>query len=232
MLRARGEDLQILEYYRLKRHDNLAPLRNDLLKDLNAPDDALTSSVIHEALVALRLCDIYYTTNYDDFLERAMKLAGRRCQAVATEVDVGRFLSDAHSNVNAEPAVRVVKFHGDLNNPDEMVLSDRHYRDRLRLTTPMDALLRADLLGRAVLFLGYSFRDWNVSYLFHLIEHDFGPELPDAPLPNRAFITVADPSDFEYQLFGARKIGVIPVSGTAIAEDTAALLDAVRNGGS
>ena len=53
----------------------------------------------------------------------------------------------------------MVKFHGDFNTPDQMVLSESQYMDRMRLENPMDFKLRADILGRAVLFIGYSFRD-------------------------------------------------------------------------
>jgi hypothetical protein len=74
-----------------------------------------------------------------------------------------------------------------------------------------------------MLFIGYSFRDWNVSYLFRLINEQFGP-LPQAPTGRRAYIAVPDPSDFEYTLFRARNIEVIPIRGDHMPGDIAALL--------
>src|SRR5262245_55485259 len=85
LLRVRGDDLQILEYYRKKRHDEFADLRNWFYSDLRAPDNALKSSPIHIALSALTKCELFYTTNYDDFLERSLRLNGRQCTAVAVE---------------------------------------------------------------------------------------------------------------------------------------------------
>src|ERR1700674_4785567 len=98
-----------------------------------------------------------------------MKLHDRQCKVIATEADMGD-----RSNV-----AEVVKFHGDLNHPDQMVLSESDYERRLTLSTAMDYRLRSDALGRSLLFLGYSFRDWNVAYLFRLVSEQFR-ELPDS----------------------------------------------------
>lgn len=222
LLRVRGEDLQILEYYRKKNHGELAPLRNWLVNELRPPDDALLASPVLRSLVTLDKCPLIYTTNFDDFLERSFALHGRPHKRVAIEPHVAESLQNGMTATQTE----IVKFHGDLENPNQMVMSEGDYRERLRLATPMDARLRADVLGRAILFIGYSFRDWNVSYLFHLVNSDFG-SLPLSNTGRRAYITVADPSDFEYELFKARKIDVIPLSGRKMSEDLADLLLAI-----
>jgi len=121
----------------------------------------------------------------------------------------------------------IIKFHGDLNHPDQIVLTESDYENRLRLLTAMDHRLRADLLGRVVLFIGYSFRDPNVSYLFRLFTDDFW-EKPGSLPGNRAFIAVPDPSDFELELFQARRIQVIPIRGAMMTEDIADLLREMR----
>ena len=87
----------------------------------------------------------------------------------------------------------------------------------------MDFRLRSDVLGRAVLFLGYSFRDPNVAYLFRLVNEHLD-KLAVNPTGRRAYIVVADPSDFETRLYRARNIEVIGVSGRALADETAAVL--------
>ena len=103
----------------------------------------------------------------------------------------------------------VVKFHGDWNHPDRMVLSESHYEERLGLNTPIDYRFRADILGRAALFLGYSFRDPNVAYLFRRMNDELNA-LPTSLAGRRAYIVVANPSHFELRLFAARNIEVIP----------------------
>src|SRR5207247_6449723 len=108
--------------------------------------------------------NIYYTTNYDHFLERAVTLHGRNPIAVATEAQMGHL---------GASRPQIVKFHGDFNHPPQMVVTESDYEKRLAFETEMDFRLRSDVLGRAVLFLGYSFRDANVAYLFRLVNEYF-----------------------------------------------------------
>ena len=91
----------------------------------------------------------------------------------------------------------------------------------------MDYRFQADLLGRVVLFVGYSFKDWNVSYLFRLI-NERSNQLQGSLSGRRAFITVADPSDFEREMFSARNIEVIAVRGEDQTADIATLLEEMR----
>jgi hypothetical protein len=187
---------------------------------MTPPDDALKASPIHRRLAALDRCRLYYTTNYDDFIERAFGLLGRRCTPIVIEAQMGHFDPDPS-------ACEVIKFHGDLAHPDKMVLSESQYEARLSLQTPMDFRLRSDVLGRALLFLGYSFRDWNVSYLFRLVNDELDA-LPDSSSGRRAYITVPEPSDFEFRLFQQRNIEVIPVSSSATTADVSDLLEQIR----
>jgi hypothetical protein len=93
----------------------------------------------------------------------------------------------------------------------------------MRLESAMDLKLRSDVLGRALLFVGYSFRDANVAYLFRLVNEHFG-NLPQSFAGKRAYIIYPNPSDFELQLFHARRIEVIAISGPDLAEAAAAML--------
>jgi hypothetical protein len=217
LLRARGTDLQIFEFFRIVNEGQFADITNWMLSRMHPPDEALKASVVHTALVALERCRLFYTTNFDDFLERSFELAGRPHKRVAIEAHMGA----------TKEEVEIVKFHGDLRNPDNMVLSESQYENRLRLDTPMDYRLRADVLGRALLFIGYSFRDWNVSYLFRLVNDQF-MGLPASLGGRRAYIAVSDPSEFEERLFAARNIEVIPIGSADPQADVAQLLTDLR----
>jgi SIR2-like domain len=207
LLRMRGSPLQILEYF-LAKKGSFAPLTNWLHLNMQPPDDSLQRPGVHTTLASLDRCSAMYTTNYDNFLERALRLAGRSVRVVASERDMG------HANTaGGDAAVEVVKFHGDFNHPEAMVLSERHYEERIRLRSALDLKLRSDILGRAILFIGYSFRDWNVAYLFRLANEEFGP-LPGSFSGKRAYIIVSNPSDFEMQLFHNRNIEVVTGHGS------------------
>jgi hypothetical protein len=218
LLRLRGTDLQILEYFKIV-NGNLAPLTNWLSNEFaSATDDDIIRSPIHAELVQLERCSIYYTTNYDNFIERALQKAGRPAHITATELNI------SHDRSHVE----VVKFHGDFNHPDQMVLSESHYMNRMRLESAMDFKLRADILGRAVLFIGYSFRDPNVDYIFHIVNQLFS-SLPGSASGRRAYIILPEPAEFERKLFLNRNIEVIPIAATAMPGDVANILRQMRS---
>lgn len=206
LLRVRGTDLQILEFFELAKGSH-TELTNWFLREMNPPEEAIRDSESLSALANLGHCHLYYTTNFDDFLERAFDYADRPYTSVATEKDMADHLIAESKATGVRPA-EIVKFHGDLNHPDRMVLSESDYEERLSFSKPEDHRLHADLLGRAVLFVGYSFSDWNVAYLFRRVQQLFD-RLPESSGGHRAYITVFDPSDFEQRLFGARNFKVI-----------------------
>lgn len=214
ILRFRGADLQILEYFEEKK-GNFAPLTNWLVRRFNVSEDVIRKSGVHEALTRLSQCKTFYTTNYDDFLERSLSLAGRSVKVIAGERDMGANGNDTE----------VVKFHGDFNSPDQMVFSEGHYYRRMRLDGPLDLKLRSDLLGRAALFIGYSFRDVNIGYLFDLLNAMF-KALPHSATGRRAYIVAHNPSDFEYTLFRKRNIEVVPTFGD---DKTASLVEVLED---
>lgn len=217
LLRVRGTDLQILEYFKRQHSGEIAKLTNWLTKSMNPPIEALRDSKLHKALVALDKCRLFYTTNYDNFLEESFRYNNRDAHVVAIESHMGKTAGNCE----------IVKFHGDLDHPAHIVLTESDYEKRLSLSTSMDFRLRADLLGRVALFIGYSFRDPNVSYLFRLFTDHL--EAFQGALPGRrAFIVVADPSNFELSLFEERKIQVIAVSRSNMANDITALLNDMR----
>ncbi len=218
LLRLRGNDLQILEFFKIMNHE-LAPLTNWLSHQFSEATDAdILSSAIHAELVQLDRCSIYYTTNYDDFIERALKKSGRNAHIVSGE----------HTIAHDRMVVEVIKFHGDFNNLKEMVVSESQYMERMRLESPMDFKLRGDMLGLAVLFIGYSFRDPNVNYIFHIVNRLFA-NLPHSATGRRAYIVLPEPSEFERRLFNERNIDVIPIGAEDITDNVAAVIREMRS---
>lgn len=218
LARVRGTDLQILEYYKLRHSGEFAELTNWLHRHMEPPDDSILTSTIHRELAALLHCRLVYTTNFDDLIERSLRLHGRSTHVVAVEADMGR---------NHGKEVEVVKFHGDWDHPHQMVLSESDFESRLSLATPLDHRFRADLMGRVALFIGYSFRDPNVSYLFRNLSDEL-KSLPTSADGRRAYIVVPEPSDFEIRLFGTRNIEVIDVGTEDVEENVAAVLAEMR----
>lgn len=218
LLRMRGGDLQILEYLKIKKN-TLQHLTNWLQKRMDPEDEDLLRSKVHLALNKLHHCDTIYTTNYDDFIERSLSLGDIENVSVCSEHDLSQRLTGKK---------QVVKFHGDFNSPEKMVLSESDYYKRMNLEDALDSKLRSDILGKAALFIGYSFNDQNVTYLFNKINELHG-NLPQSFVGKRAYIIYSNPSDFERQLFNARGISVIPISSSSREEDISSILDQMAN---
>ena len=217
LIRARGTDLQILEYFRLQ-FSGYARLTNWLVRIMNPPDSTLRKSAIHNELAQMNKCSVIYTTNFDDFIERSFSLHNRRHKTVAIE---------AHMRTDVG-VTEVVKFHGDWDHPDRMVLTESDYERRMEFKTSMDLRLTSDLLNRSILFLGYSFRDQNVAYLFRQVNERFA-QLPNTISGHRAHIVVQEPSHFEWKLFKQRNMNVIPIDSGDPTKQTAELLNEIRS---
>jgi hypothetical protein len=218
LLRVRGTDLQILEYFKLINNYSPAELTNWIVRELRPPEKALKDSLIHQKLSELEKCKTFYTTNFDTFLEDSFKILGRKNVVIARE---------QHMSRSQYEECEIIKFHGDLNNPDMLVLSEADYERRLNLSTELDYRFMSDLLNRKVLFLGYSFRDPNVAYLFRKINEQFMKH--NGIGEPRAYIVIKNPSKFEKTLFNSRNIEIIPAETNNLTEFTSEVLDFLIN---
>ena len=117
---------------------------------------------------------LVYTTNQDNIFELTALKYGRPYRRVIT-------IDDLSVAIPGEPLL--IKFHGDLDVPASLVFGDQSYRDRMaEQDHPLDIKLRADLLGKRLLFIGYSLRDENVTKLLEAIRKAFRGTLPPSYL--------------------------------------------------
>lgn len=155
VLNVYGDFLQIAEYHIIKygSKNRIAKIIDRNLRNINYD---VSTSKAHEYLVKMNFPTIY-TTNFDETLEEAFDYHGYPFCRIATLDDI----LCAHEGVT-----QIVKFHGSLDFDETLVISETDYYDRLDMEGPIDIKLRSDLLGKTVLFLGYSFRDLNVRYMW------------------------------------------------------------------
>jgi hypothetical protein len=155
--RALGDDHTLAEFYALQT-GSIGPLRSWM--DVEWHRDAaekVRRSAIHRLIVRLGF-PVIYTTNYDRYLELAHEAHGAKYTKIA---NIGAM-------AQAEPGVtQIVKFHGDFEDDGSVVLTESSYFERLGLDGPLDLRLRADLLGRVALFIGYSVSDVSIRYLLY-----------------------------------------------------------------
>jgi hypothetical protein len=111
--------------------------------------------------------------------------------------------------IDSRPGVTdIVKFHGDFDDPESLVLTESNYFDRLEFESPLDIMLRADALHRPILFIGYSLADVNMRYLFHKLGKLWkDPKMSGAR--KKSFIFMMRPNPIEAKLF--ERWGIAPI---------------------
>jgi hypothetical protein len=87
---------------------------------------------------------------------------GKKCVALASLAD---FLEPRELDLDCE----VIKFHGTLSQQETIVLTESEYFSRMELEEAVDQRLRSDLLSNSFLFIGYSFSDPNIRYIWYKI---------------------------------------------------------------
>lgn len=150
-----GSPLSLAEYYKLKQ-GNIGPLRSWMDREWHDSKTDIHKSPAHKLIAEGKFSNIY-TTNYDRWLEAAHTAYGIEYQKIASVADM----------VKAKAGVRqIVKFHGDFDDDHSIVLDETSYFERLSFETPLDIKLRAEVLGKSILFVGYSISDINIRLLF------------------------------------------------------------------
>ena len=190
-----GDFLQIAEYYNVK-HNGIGELRSKLDRLFNRDDIDVTRSAAHMALPALRAPAIY-TTNWDNLIERAFRHKDIAYNKIVTVRD----LLDAKPNLT-----NVVKFHGDFSDDLSLVFTESDYFSRLAFESPLDILLRADLLRNVLLFVGYSFSDLNIRYMWYRLMKALEDQPDERTL---AYIVLARPNPILSCLSKSRRTSVI-----------------------
>ena len=173
----------LAEYYRLPQ-GSIGSLRSWMDRTWSVSEERVRGSRIHELIVELDF-PLVYTTNYDNNLEVAYRLHGRDFVKVVNARDLARA---------AGGLPQIIKFHGDFEDDQSLVLTETDYFDRLSFDTPLDIKFRSDTLGRTILFVGYSMSDMNIRLLLHRLWRTWrnsGRE-KDRP-PSFVFAGVPDP---------------------------------------
>ena len=168
----KGGYLTLAEYFRL-RHGSIGPLRSWIDREWHHADVRVETSRIHELLAKGRF-PLIYTTNYDRWLEAAFDHHKVKYTKIVSVADLAKLRPGA---------TQIIKFHGDLEDDASIVLDESSYFARLDFESPLDIKLRADVLGRSVVFIGYSLADVNIRYLFYKLSRLWKQSVPDVAQP-------------------------------------------------
>ena len=151
-----GNHLALAEFYKIKK-GNIGTLRSWMDREWHNPSIDIETSKIHQ-LIAEGRFPIIYTTNYDRWLEIAHDHYNKKYVRIRNVGDITK---------TKNGITEIIKFHGDFEDDSSIVLDETSYFNRLNFESPLDIKLRSDILGKSVLFIGYSLSDINIRLLFH-----------------------------------------------------------------
>jgi len=156
-LRTRAATYHALaEYYESNRAASV-PLRSWMDRNWKVSEDRVRASKIHELIVRLDF-PIIYTTHYDRNIEAAFEARGRNYVKVANARNMAKI---------REGVTQIVKFHGDFDDDESLVITETDYFNRLAFDSPLDVKFRSGGMGNTLLFVGYSMNDMNIRLLLH-----------------------------------------------------------------
>lgn len=191
--------LRIAEYIKIFNGGEVGPIRAEIERLFNQHSIDISLSEPHIHLVSLG-APIIYTTNYDNLIEKAFSYLGRPFTKVVTTRDIVK--------VKGNNNTQIVKFHGSFEHEKSMVLTESDYFKRLEFESPMDIKLRADVLGKSILFMGYSFSDFNIRYLWFKLRKMMNEGMNSIDVP-KSYILLAEADTVMDTLF--KEIGIYPI---------------------
>jgi hypothetical protein len=138
---------------------------NSLLIEEFTKEARLTEN--HKLIADLPI-DTVWTTNYDTLIEDAFSSAGKRVDKKTTKANL------AQTKLNRD--VVVFKMHGDIDQPQDAVLTKDDYENYDESRQLFSTKLQGDLISRTFLFLGFSFTDPNIEYILSRIRTLIGQQ--------------------------------------------------------
>jgi len=184
LFKLHGNFPQLLEYVK-EFHESewetfLFNIRRDF--DSESVNEKRRLSLTHIALSKLPNIKTIYTTNYDLQIEKALIQQGRKVAVLSSFKD---FIKNPVDQVDCE----VIKFHGTLKQDNTLILTESEYLKRMMLEDPVDLRLRSDILSNSFIFIGYSFSDPNIRYIWFKINELKEKLKPKAKLRPSFFVT-------------------------------------------
>ena len=182
-------------------------LANVINRTFSDPSCRPLPTLAHYLLMALPVRHVI-TTNYDDLLERALAAMKRHPVKVVQQEDVAL--------TGQGGGVFVVKLHGDIAHPEEIVLSRDDYDEFFERRPAMALLLEGLLLNQTFFFVGYGLRDPNFRQIYARIAR----MLREARRPAFAttFEAAGDSAPYLTQQWRNKQLHLISIPGGSTAE--------------
>ena len=158
-------DLVALAQYHCNSNLSNRGKLNQLLINELSENASITEN--HQILARLPI-STYWTTNYDKLIENALTETGKI-------PDTKYRIKQLSFTKRGRDAI-VYKMHGDVEHPDEAVLTKDDYESYHVKMQPFINALSGDLVSKTFLFLGFSFTDPNLDYILSRVRVAFSKD--------------------------------------------------------
>lgn len=128
--------------------------------------DHVEPGEVHQAFAQLPF-DMIVTTNFDFLIEQSYREQRRPCLPL---------LGESQLTIARRPeATYLLKFHGDINHPDSLVLTEDDYDGFLQRHPVLTTFLSSLFLNREPVLIGYSLDDPDLREILTLLRERLGP---------------------------------------------------------
>lgn len=173
--------------------------RQQLIEILkNIFEDTPKSTKVHDIVTKIPYIRDIITTNYDTLIENAY---GPRALKICCDQDVP-FISNSKINI--------IKAHGDLSCVENLIITKSDYLNFFNdnNTSRLWMVIKERFATKHIVFIGYSLEDWNIEWLFNLINNS-------NPLrqTKEAFFVAPKIKKLKQKKLSAKSIGYINCTG-------------------
>ena len=192
-----ADNMVLAEYYSLTKGP-IGALRGWMDREWHKNPERVKDSEVHYLITKLGF-PIIYTTNYDRWIEFAFEAAKTPFVKISDVGDIQKFKACD---------TEIVKFHGDFDNDESIILTESQYFGRLDFEHPLDIKLRGDTLDKGTLFIGYSLGDINMRYLLFKL-HEIWKAYGGTQRRPKSYIFLTRPNTVQERVLEAR--GITPI---------------------
>lgn len=145
--------ISLAQYYLNENCGNRSELNRRLVEEFTEHTDVTQN---HKILARLPI-KTYWTTNYDKLIENSLREQSKKPDVKYTKHHLSL-------TIPKRDAI-VYKMHGDIDHPDNAILTKDDYESyHIKMDLYLSAL-QGDLLTKTFIFLGFSFTDPNLDYI-------------------------------------------------------------------
>jgi hypothetical protein len=147
------KDLVSIAQYHVNENQNRTKINRKILEEFT---EDVSETENHKIISRLPISSIW-TTNYDKLIETALEKEYKI-------VDL-KYTNDQLLTTRPKRDIVVYKMHGDVNHPNDAILTKEQYEQYYQTHEPFINALSGELTTKTFLFIGFSFNDPNLDYV-------------------------------------------------------------------